>query len=417
MRKNSKIISVIMAVLIIASLVGCGSQSGPKGGTKEIKLFCESAEVLDGLTAMANKYEESHEGVKIVIETNSESYSTTLKTKFAGGEAPDIFGLHGYSDAELYEEYLVDLSDQPWTSGMINLAVENIKVNDKILGLPLTVEGLGYVYNADLFNEAGISNPPRNFSEFKETCEKLTDAGIVPISETYMDGYQGGYFFMETAIALQEDPHGFMEGLSNGTSEISGNKAFEDLAEFMLYDYSQCKNPMNTDYNTRVASLANREVAMTCGGNWIQSSLTAVDETLDFRMMGRPIGDDKDYDIIGVSVAQYWGVNKDSEVKEEALAFLNWLATDPEGQKCITSDLGFIPAFTTFEADAKAAGTLGASVSEYIKEGKTIGRYSSFYPDGVGDKWGEEVQKFVAGQITKEEFFTALEDDWYNLAN
>lgn len=421
MRKKLKAVSILMAATMVLSLTACGgSDSDSKQADskdKEIYLFCESAEIADGIKTTTDKYAASHPGVSFVIETNSEDYGTNLKTKFAGSEEPDIFGLHGYSDAALYEEYLVDLSDQSWVSTMTDLAVENIKVNDKILGFPLMVEGLGYVYNAELFQNAGIAEVPKTFSEFKAACEKLTEAGISPISETYMDGYQGGYFFLNTAVALQDDPNGFMEGLSDGTSEIVGNKVFEDLADFLQYDYSQCENPMNTDYNTRIASLANREVAMTCGGNWLQSSFKEVDDTLDFKMMGMPIADDKDYDVIGISVAQYWGVNKNSDVAEEAIDFLNWLATDEEGQECLTTDLQAIPAFTDIEANEEAVGTLGASVSEYIQEGKTVGRYSSYFPDGVGDKWGEDVQKFVAGQITKDEFLKALEEDWYNLAN
>lgn len=418
MKKRTRLIAGLMAAFMTVSLSACGGSGEEKeGGDKEIYLFCESAEIAEGIQATVDKYTESHPEVTFIVETNSEDYETNLKTKFAGGEEPDIFGLHGYSMAALYEEYLVDLSDEPWVSDMIDLAAENITVNGKVLGLPLTVEGLGYVYNAELFEKAGISGPPKSFSEFKEACEKLSAAGIEPVSETYMDGFQGGYFFMDTAVALQDDPEAFMEGLSDGTSKIVGNQVFEDLADFLEYDYSQCKNPMNTDYNTRIAALANREVAMTCGGNWIQTTLTDVDETLDFRMMGRPIADDRDYDVIGISVAQYWGVNKNSDVAEEAIDFLNWLASDSEGQKCFTQNMKMIPAFTNLEADEEAIGTLGVSVSEYIREGKTIGRYSSYFPDGVGDKWGEDVQKFVAGQISKDEFLQMLEEDWYNLAN
>lgn len=419
MRKLFKVSAVLMSVAMVMSLTACGTSDSKKSGSKdkEIYLYCESSEIADGIKSTTDKYVKSHPGVKFTIETNAEDYSTNLKTKFNGGTEPDIFGLHGYSDAELYEEYLEDLSDQSWVGNMIDLATDNIKVNGKILGMPIAVEGLGYVYNAELFEKAGIKEVPKTFSEFKDVCEKLKKSGIDPISETYMDGYQGGYFFMNTAIALQDDPMAFMDGLTDGTSDIENNKVFSDLADFLKYDYSQSVNPMNTDYNTRVALLANREVAMTCGGNWIQPSFTAVDKTLDFKLMGMPIADDKDYDVIGVSVAQYWGVNKNSKVKKEAKEFLEWLATDSEGQECLTTDLAQIPAFTNMTANEEMVGTLGASVSEYIAAGKTIGRYSSFFPDGVGDKWGEDVQKYVAGQINKAEFLKALEEDWKNLAN
>lgn len=421
-RLHRSVLAFLCATTMLFSLTACGSTPSTVGSqddqeqTAEIYLYCESSEVLEGLQKTADLYHELNPNVTVVVETNAESYSESLKAKFAGGEEPDIFGLHGYSDASLYSEYLADLSNEPWVPDMAEITVDNITVDGKILGMPMSVEGLGYVYNADLFAEAGITEVPSTLSEFKTACEKLAAIGVSPISETYMDSFQGGYFFCDVAIAQQEDPMAFMEGLSNGTSKVVGNAAFENLADLLVYDYSQCINPMNTDYNSRIALLANGEAAITCGGNWIQPSFTQVDPDLNFKMMGVPLADDKDYDVIGVSCAQYWGVNANSEHVQECKDFLNWLATDPQGQECLTKNIQLIPGFTTIEADESVMGSLGMSVSEYLKAGKTVGRYSSYFPDGVADKWGEEVQKLVAGQCTKDEFLLALQEDWYDLA-
>lgn len=384
---------------------------------KEIYLFCESSEMVEGLEATTALYTQLHPNVTFIVETNAESYTTSLKAKFAGGEEPDIFGLHGYSDAALYEDYLLDLGNEVWSKDIVDIARDNITVNGKLLGMPMGIEAVGYVYNSKLFEKAGITQVPKSLSEFKAVCDQLRDSGVNPISETYMDSYQGGYFFTNLAIAMQDDPMAFMKGLTAGTSSIVGNAAFERLADLIAYDYSQCVNPMNTDYNTRVAYLASDEVAMTCGGNWLQPSFTALDKASDFLMMGMPLGDDQNYDFLCVSVNQFWGINANSDCVDECRAFLEWLATDPAGQECISVKMQFIPAFKTFSANAEDAGSLGRSVSEYIAADKIKGRYTSFYPDGVADKWGEDVQKFVAGQFTEDEFLKALEEDWYNIAN
>lgn len=50
----------------------------------------------------------------------SDNYATSLKTKFSGGDAPDIFSIQGYSDALVWQSQLADLTGEPFTSEMID---------------------------------------------------------------------------------------------------------------------------------------------------------------------------------------------------------------------------------------------------------------------------------------------------------
>lgn len=44
---------------------------------------------------------------------------------------------------------------------------------DKIMGVPISVDTLALYYNKDLLNAAGIPNPPENWSQFQEQVKKL----------------------------------------------------------------------------------------------------------------------------------------------------------------------------------------------------------------------------------------------------
>lgn len=57
----------------------------------------------------------------------------------------------------------------------------------KVYAYPLRQEFLGIFYNTDLFAKAGIKEVPTTFSELKEDCKKLQDAGITPFAATYKD--------------------------------------------------------------------------------------------------------------------------------------------------------------------------------------------------------------------------------------
>ena len=208
----------------------------------------------------------------------------------------------------------------------------------------------------------------------------------------------------------------FLQGLNDGSTTFVDNPVFLTLADYLLYDVSKCTNPMNTDFNTQTSLFSNQEVAMTLGGNWNQPTLDEAGPDLSAGLMPFPIDDDKEAnDMLFAGVTGYWGINKDSEAKEEIKEFFTWLSTTPEGQKCMTTDLQMIPAFRSFEADPDSIGELGTDLSSYINQGKVYGMYHSYYPDGFAQAAGEAVQKLVAGNIDGAAFTRELQNGWDNL--
>ena len=61
-------------------------------------------------------------------------------------------------------------------------AREGITSDGAVYGLPLYLEGYGFLYNKDYFEEAGISEVPLTLTELEQAVKKLEDAGIPPIS-------------------------------------------------------------------------------------------------------------------------------------------------------------------------------------------------------------------------------------------
>lgn len=424
MKKMKKVLALALAGVMTLGLTACessdttegGGESKASGDIKTIYIYQMKIEIDEALKEVTKKYTETHPDVEFVVESASDNYNTSLKTKFTGGEAPDIFTLTGYEDAKMWSSNLEDLSGEPWVENMVDQAKEGIVIDGKVCGFPTSVEGWGYMYNKKLFEQAGIKTLPTTMTELKEVCGKLSDAGIQPLTECYMDWYQAGMFMVNTGIARQEDPMGFINGLNDGTKTFVGDPIFTELANFLLYDVSQCESPMNTDFNTQMAQFTSESVGFTAGGNWNQPALDAVSEDIESGLMPFPINDDSETnDKLYVGIAGYWGVNTNSPVKEEAKDFLEWLATTEEGQSCMTKDLQLIPAFTNFSADAESIGDLGTDVSKYVQEGKTYGFYYSFYPDGFNQAAGEAVQRLVAGKASVDEFLQELQQQWDNL--
>ena len=214
-------------------------QPAASGEKKTVKIFQYKVEIADQLLALADEYMQLHPEINLVVESvDSTDYNTLLKTKFASGEAPDIFNNQGYTEFELWQSKLEDLSDQPWVSNMAEFTKEGISDADgKIYGLPLYLEGYQFCYNVKLFEKAGITELPRTLDELEAVCTQLEDAGIPAIINSLGSWYNMGVFGANVAVAHQPDVKAFIENVTNGTENFETNEVFNewvDLVGLML---------------------------------------------------------------------------------------------------------------------------------------------------------------------------------------
>ena len=384
------------------------------GNAVNLVLYNNKIETVEALQKTADAFHQSHPDISITIETTqSEQYSTSLKTRYASGEAPDIFMVTGKEDLLLWLDNLEDLSDQKWTADMVDISKPDITHEGRIYGFPVGIEGYGYMYRADLFKQAGIETAPKNLDELRNCAGRLKDMGVTPFVNTWGAWYQAGMFYMNAAIAQQEDPYAFIEGLNAGENLIEGNEAFIRLAEMIKLDFDNCDSPLNTDFAAQVSKFGSGTAAMACGGTWNQPSLDDVDPDMEAGLIPMPFMEkDEDNDVLYAGVTTYWVINKDSAVKDAAKEFLNWLVYDEEGQSFLVTELKNIPAFSNITTGTDSIGPLGQTLLSYLEEGKVKGIYNSRYPAGTVQAFGTSIQKFAAGNISQEQLLKELQDTW-----
>lgn len=427
MKKNRKFglwIGALVGTMLLVTACGVNSSGDTQtnvssaNDVKTIYIYQNKIEIDEALQKTTADYTALHPDVHFKIESVSDNYATGLKAKLASGEMPDLFTVVGNQNLKMWQSHLENLADQKWTADMIDIAKPAITGSDGgIYGMPVSIEGYGYVYNKKLFHKAGIAGVPLTFTDFQTDVEKLKSAKVQPVIQAYSDWYQAGNFMVNMGIARQPNPNAFIKGLYDGSATFVGNDIFRQVAEFIQYDFKQGKNDLSTSFNAQTAALYNGEVAMTVGGNWLQPTVNTI-SGLDVGLMPIPVNDKAgENDKLYVGVTGYWSVSKDSKVKEEVKDFLKWLVTTPEGQAHMVKDMRTIPAFHSFAANDVSRGALNAEMSRYLQAGKVYGNFASYYPDGVAQAFGEDVQKLVAGKINTDGFLQALQDDWDRLAH
>lgn len=426
MKKRTKMaLASVLALSVV--LAGCGSKtdksaegaSGGSGGTKTIHIFQFKVEIAEALNKLKADYEASHPGVKLDIQTvgGGSDYGAALKAKFASGEEPDIFNVGGYTDLDTWQAKLEDLSGEKWVGDMVDVAKDQISKDGKVYGMPMNLEGYGFVYNKDLFKKAGITDIPKTLTELEAAAKKLQDAAITPFVNGYQEGWILGQHSLNVAFAHQKDPGAYIEGLNNGTAKFAGN---EQMDQFMnLFDltlkYSN-KNPLTTDYNTEMTMFANGQAAMTQQGNWTQVQIDGITPNMNIGILPMPINDNaEENDKLLVGVPNNWVINKNSKVKDDAKEFLNWLVTSDEGKNYITKEFKFIPAFKSINATEEDLGALGAEVLKYSKENKLLSWQFARFPEGAWNEFGASMQGYIAGKTDKAKLFEDFQKTWDNL--
>src|SRR5262245_14433244 len=118
--------------------------------------------------------------VEFVLVPHNDMHQTFLTEALAGTGDIDIFQADQPWVAELaaagYLEPIGDrLSDED-RADFYDVALDTVTYDGEIYALPYLVHNSVLYYRTDLFDEAGITEPPKTWEEYREVAKKLTDA-------------------------------------------------------------------------------------------------------------------------------------------------------------------------------------------------------------------------------------------------
>lgn len=422
--KIKKWMSVLLAssMVVGVALTGCGSSdagktedtgktSGDTSGAAEngdeslegteIVIFQSKVEIVDQLEACAQAFEDET-GIKVEVwGTTGDDYLQQLKTKLANNQGPTIFNQTGYSELEMLQGYAADLTDLSIVPEVADGLLDPVKVDDKVYGIPYTVEGFGLVYNKDLCDASTLKSTDDFINLIKEQKANGVE-GFELSQETY---FLIGHI-LNTPFALQDNPEQFIADLEEGKVKMADNEIFKEFADMMVQIRENCQNPLEQNYDGEVGDLATGKAAMIHQGNWCISLL----QDFEFENVGlAPLplaGNDK----LAVAAPSYWTVNSQATEREQAAAkkFIEWLYTSETGKSFLYDEFKFIPVLKNDTSEN--LDVLSAEVSKYVSEGKTIGWPNKLWPAGVVDVYFAPLaQKFFTEDMTAEQFLTELD--------
>ncbi|MGC6768141.1 ABC transporter substrate-binding protein [Enterococcus sp. LJL128] len=420
--KRRKIFSTIVLAAAGLLLGACGNGgSSSSGDTTTIDVFNIKVETKDQLDELAKKYEESHEGVKINVTTvgGGQDANAALQSKFSSGDEPSVFLLGGLADVDKWGDSLADLTDTKLADTAIEGTLDGATRDGKVYGLPMNIEGYGFLINKELFKKAGVDvDAIKSYSDFEAAVKKL-DSKKDDLDMKAVFGFSAKEFW----VVSQYSSHFTAPEFDDDVQKVYEAKAIDFSYSDQFKQYTDLINKYNVqpilslDYSTSVEEdFANDQVAIVHQGNWIIPTLNSLDPEIVENKLGilpLYVKDESDGKI-AAGAPWYWGVNKnkDEKVVEASKEFLEWMYTDEAAMKVITDEMEFIPAYTNFSSDSLKDAT-SRDIFNYVSEGKTVPWVHNQYPDGYSQtQFYPEFQKYLNGDLSWDDLMTKGKEAW-----
>nr|PZM90022.1 MAG: hypothetical protein DIU81_01380 [[Clostridium] cellulosi] len=294
MRRMKKSIALVLtaAMMLTVTTAGCSnknssssaassssSDSSPSG-TLTVWDWSDvyKSEYRKAIDPVLEKFKKNYPNVTLTTEAiANDDIRTKLLTALAANNGPDVAYIDGQNLAEFVTTgTLTPLDSYVEKWGQASDYPENIwktvQFDGKVYGIPGDGDVRTLIYRKDLFEKAGISNPPKTWSELEDAAKKLTQRDSSGNTTVWGFALNGGDSEHTTMRSLP-----WIWDLGGDIMDESGkptltNDAVVKTLEFMnkLVNVDKVAPP-NSYMNTKkeVAKLINGgQAAMAIVGSW-----------------------------------------------------------------------------------------------------------------------------------------------------
>lgn len=289
------------------------------GESVELRMIIWDANQVDSQQALADAFHQQRPDITITVEHLPwADYWAVAQTSVAAGNAPDLLWMNG-PNFPVFEanDLLLELDDSidlsPFPTSLVDLYTRS----GRRLGVPKDYDTIGMFYNKDLFDAAGVDYPTNDW-----TWADL-QAAAAELTTDEADGFISAGYYQEYVLPAM---------VQTGAPILSddGNEFLIDdpvACEAMAYLESFVADGSAADWTTVDATpapdlFAQGKGAMYFDGSWMAGP--TADYAFPVGAVQLPAGNREGTIVHGLS----WAAMSSTQHPEEAMAFLQYLATE-----------------------------------------------------------------------------------------
>lgn len=234
--KNRMLVGAIALISTVA-LGGCGMIPGSGGpGDKKVTIWLMKDSVTsDFLDRFKESYEDEHSSVELEFKIQSWSgIGPKVLEALGGKDTPDVIEVGNTQVAQYAEsgnlrdltlESMRDLGSEDWLPGL----AEPGSIGGVQYGIPWYAANRVVIYNKDLFEEAGITSPPKTREQWIEDSEKLNRNGNQGMYLPGQNWYVLAGFIWDEGGELATDKGGDWQGALGTSAARKGMDFYSEL--------------------------------------------------------------------------------------------------------------------------------------------------------------------------------------------
>jgi raffinose/stachyose/melibiose transport system substrate-binding protein len=404
-------IGIMAFALGTSILAGCNAGEEDANGKVTLDVFSNKPESIETYKGIIADFEEQNPDIKIKLDAPPEA-ETVLKTRLVKNDMPDIMSiagnatygelgsagvLHDFSDSELLKTI------QPSYVDMVGSLVG--AEEEGVFGLPYATNANTVIYNKQKFEELGLE-VPKTWDEFIAILDKAKAAGEIPIYFTLKDAWTG--LIPWNALASNIAGEDFAEKKNAG--EATFFESYDEVADkiLTLTKYGHTDN-LGVAYGDGNNAFANGQSVMYIQGNWAIPEILKANPDIQLGTFAMPATNTPDQNKLVSGVDVMLTMNADTEHKEEAMKFIEFMMNKDMSKRYIDEQKAFSAIEDVFQEDP---------VFEGIKSNFETGSITSFpdhyYPAGMGAE--NLIQEFLI-EKKKHAFLKKLDSEWEKVQN
>ncbi|WP_328782713.1 ABC transporter substrate-binding protein [Streptomyces canus] len=352
----------VSAVLVTTACTGQSSSGAEDDASKETTInfwhaWSADSEVKAVKTLVAG-FEKAHPNIHVNVVGNMTDDKINQALRTGGGKAPDVISSFTTNNVGKFcsSGALVDLNPLFKKSGVDPEKTFPAAMNEYTqfdgdrCAVPLLGDAYGLYYNKTAFEKAGITSPPKTWSQFEADAKKLTitqgstykQLGFMPnyhgwetTTEHYLGQFSPTYFDSSGKSNVAKDP-AFKAAFTLQKKLVGDLGGYQKLEKFRatLGDEWGPKHPFQTG-----------QVAMQLDGEWRLGMAVDAKPGFEIGVAPLPVPDDQaDQYGKGYITGTIAGIAANSTKQNAAWEFVKYITTDTDAVVGFSNDIHNVPS-------------------------------------------------------------------------
>ncbi|WP_317981227.1 ABC transporter substrate-binding protein [Paenibacillus glycanilyticus] len=378
-----------------------GAAASTSNEKTKIQYWSYARGMANLLTPLVKTFNETNkDNIEVELRFYTENFPQSLDVAFSSSQSPDLYQVYDFTN-ELKKGYPLALNDfmKDDFKEMFEPALkEDINMKDgKVYTLPNFGLTQRLIYNVELFEKAGITEPPKTLNELVEDAKKITAAGKTEDIYGFAVNMKNADSGLGRSANVITSASGFPKtgyDYKTGKYDFSGHKEAIQAFRQMKLDGSMIPSSESLDIDPLRDQFADGKIGMYFSNSSEPNVYKSQFPTkIRWAAAPPPTYTGNNDGVIPISLAGTWlAISRDSKHKEQAWKFYEWLAQQDN--------------LKTYQEKGYAVSLL-PSVRSIVKQSDVKG-FEYFMPtqyDGIlpptpsltveGKKYNDEFAKYI----------------------